>query len=247
MIAHSALTQGSILYRSGSIWTTLTPGSSGQILTSGGSAANPSWQSAAGAGTVTNVYCGTGLACSPSPIVGIGTASLATIGSGSMMANIGTSTLAPSATTGSAFLDLVFGSTQGSILYRAGLLWTVLTPGSAHQALLTGGSAANPSWAGIGTASLSATGTASSSTYLRGDNSWATAGFSSCTQVSGTGTATCAGGYTMTGGGAYAGSNWILNSYPSGSNSWACDNACRFTGGTVDCSASCTAYAVCCH
>lgn len=36
-------TQGSVLYRSGSAWTALGPGTAGQLLQSGGAAANPSW------------------------------------------------------------------------------------------------------------------------------------------------------------------------------------------------------------
>ena len=36
-------TQGSLLYRNSSAWTTLAPGTSGQVLTTGGSGANPSW------------------------------------------------------------------------------------------------------------------------------------------------------------------------------------------------------------
>jgi len=36
-------TQGSILYRSASAWTVLAPGTAGQVLTTGGTGANPSW------------------------------------------------------------------------------------------------------------------------------------------------------------------------------------------------------------
>ena len=35
--------QGSVLYRSASAWTVLAPGTSGQVLTTGGAGANPSW------------------------------------------------------------------------------------------------------------------------------------------------------------------------------------------------------------
>ena len=40
-------TQGSILYRNGSAWVALAPGTAGQVLQSGGAGANPSWTSAA--------------------------------------------------------------------------------------------------------------------------------------------------------------------------------------------------------
>lgn len=36
-------TQGNILYRNGSVWTVLAPGTAGQVLQSGGAAANPAW------------------------------------------------------------------------------------------------------------------------------------------------------------------------------------------------------------
>jgi hypothetical protein len=36
-------TQGTIVYRGASSWTALAPGTSGQVLTSGGTGANPSW------------------------------------------------------------------------------------------------------------------------------------------------------------------------------------------------------------
>ena len=38
-------TQGDVLYRGSGSWTVLAPGTSGQVLTSGGASANPSWQS----------------------------------------------------------------------------------------------------------------------------------------------------------------------------------------------------------
>lgn len=48
-------TQGSVLYRNASAWVALGPGTSGQLLSSGGPAANPSWITASGTGTVTSV------------------------------------------------------------------------------------------------------------------------------------------------------------------------------------------------
>lgn len=40
--------QGSVLYRGASAWLALAPGSDGQVLTSGGAAANPAWEASAG-------------------------------------------------------------------------------------------------------------------------------------------------------------------------------------------------------
>lgn len=47
-------TQGNVLYRNATVWTVLAPGSSGQLLSSGGPAANISWITASGTGTVTS-------------------------------------------------------------------------------------------------------------------------------------------------------------------------------------------------
>ncbi|WP_407194394.1 hypothetical protein [Bradyrhizobium sp. STM 3566] len=50
-------TQGSVIYRDASTWAALSPGSSGQLLSSGGAGANPSWITASGTGTVTSITC----------------------------------------------------------------------------------------------------------------------------------------------------------------------------------------------
>lgn len=55
-------TQGAVLYRSGSAWVALAPGTSGQVLSSGGGGADVSWETIAGTGTVTQVDAGTGMA-----------------------------------------------------------------------------------------------------------------------------------------------------------------------------------------
>ena len=58
-------TQGTVIYRNATVWAALTPGSSGQFLTTGGAAANVSWSSGgAGTGTVTSVTPGNGIVSS---------------------------------------------------------------------------------------------------------------------------------------------------------------------------------------
>lgn len=47
--------------------------------------------------------------------------------------------------------DLLFGTVQGSIIYRGASGWVQLIPGAAGQCLLTGGPNANPSWGNCGT------------------------------------------------------------------------------------------------
>ena len=48
VVKRLAAAQGAIAYRGASEWDALAPGPSGQVLTSGGAAANPSWAAAGG-------------------------------------------------------------------------------------------------------------------------------------------------------------------------------------------------------
>lgn len=127
-------------------------------------------------GTVTSIVAGTGLA--GGTITSAGTISLGAIASPRVVANVSGSTAAPSATTGSAFLDAVFSTTQGAVLYRGSSLWAALSPGSLGQYLYTGGSAANPSWqGGIGTGISAAGSTQGTATQLAAEfNQVATVG-----------------------------------------------------------------------
>ena len=68
-------TQGSLLYRNASSWVALAPSTAGQVLSTNGSGANPSWLTIAGTGTVTSVGTGTGL--TGGPITATGTISIA--------------------------------------------------------------------------------------------------------------------------------------------------------------------------
>lgn len=137
-------TQGSILYRNATGWVSLSPGTTGQFLKTNGSSANVTWATAPGTGTVTNIATNNGI--TGGPITGTGTIGLATIANLSMLANTSGGAAVPSAVSASAYLDSVFGSTQGEILYRAGLVWTPLPPGTAGQFLQTGGASANVAW-----------------------------------------------------------------------------------------------------
>lgn len=69
-------TQGDILYRNASSWVVLAPGTAGQVLSTGGAAANPSWIAAGGTGTVTSISAGTGITLTPNPITTTGTIAL---------------------------------------------------------------------------------------------------------------------------------------------------------------------------
>lgn len=74
-------------------------------------------------------------------------AKMANAPAGTLKANTGASSAAPSDVAPSAFLDAAFGATQGNVLYRGASAWASLGPGTAGQVLTTGGSGANPSWA----------------------------------------------------------------------------------------------------
>jgi hypothetical protein len=79
-----------------------------------------------------------------------------TFGTGDLVINGGTATAGVatvnssgvvSSATLSSQIDSVFGSSQGSILYRGVSVWTALAPGSSGFFLQTQGASANPTWA----------------------------------------------------------------------------------------------------
>ena len=115
-------TQGTVVYRSGTTWAALSPGTSGQVLTTAGAAANPSWANAAAGAPIANL---------------------------AMLANISGATAAATGLSVSAVLDAVFSSARGAVLYRDATGWAALGPGTSGQVLTTGGAAANPSWATV--------------------------------------------------------------------------------------------------
>jgi hypothetical protein len=139
-------TQGQVLYRSGTVWTALNPGTAGQVLSTNGAAANPSWTTVTGTGTVTSVATNNGL--TGGTITSSGTIGLASVSTGNVLANVSGISAAPSATTPTAVLDVI-GSTQGSVLYRGASVWTALTPGTNGQFLQTQGAGSTPQWASV--------------------------------------------------------------------------------------------------
>jgi len=120
--------QGDVLYRGASSWAVLPPGTAGQVLTTGGASANPSWAAGGGGGS--------------------GTVNSGTTNELAYYAGAGT---AVSGASASSLLDTVFGNTQGSTLYRGASSWSALappTPGTPAVpfALTSTGPSANPSW-----------------------------------------------------------------------------------------------------
>ena len=149
-------TQGDVLYRNGTIWTILAPGTNGQVFTSGGAAANPSWSTVSGTGTVTSIATGTGI--TGGTITTTGTLGLAAITNNTVLANVSGGSLAPSSTTPTLILDVI-GATEGDILYRGVSAWLALAPGTSGQVLQTQGAGATPQWANAGAVSSITAGT----------------------------------------------------------------------------------------
>ena len=176
--------QGDIIYRAGSIWTTLTPGSAGQVLASGGTGANPYWLSVTGVGTVTSVDASggtTGFSFTGGPITSAGTLTLTgTLGT----ANGGTN-LTSFTSGGALYATSTSALTTGTLPVASGGTGVTTSTGTGSNVLSTSPTLVTPNLGtptaltltnatGLPVGGISATGTPSSTTYLRGDGSWAT-------------------------------------------------------------------------
>ena len=78
------------------------------------------------------------------------TIGVANIPNGDLIGNIAGSSAPATTISATAFLDSVFGNSQGAILYRGSSAWGVLNPGTLGYVLTTGGASANPSWSAAG-------------------------------------------------------------------------------------------------
>lgn len=104
-------TQGSVLFRGISVWQCLGPGTNGQVLTTAGGGANPSWSSAIG--TVSSVFGRTGTVVASSGdysfslLTGQNTlAQLPTMAANTVLANTTNGSTTPSASTWPSCTDL---------------------------------------------------------------------------------------------------------------------------------------------
>jgi hypothetical protein len=123
-------TRGSILYRDASGWAVLVPGINGQVLTTGGANANPSWAAAGGTGTVTSISTtgpgGTALGISGGPITTSGNFTFAWSGnSGGVACYTSSSNLGSSAALSAN--ALVLGGGAGVCPSPLGSLGTTTT------------------------------------------------------------------------------------------------------------------------
>lgn len=156
-------TEGQILQRGVSAWQVLAPGTAGQVLTSGGASALNAWATGGGgSGLITSVD-------GNFTVTGGGQLEFATIASGDLIANSGSSTAEPTATTLTALIDRALGSTEGDILQRGASAWQVLTPGTAGQVLTSGGASALNSWAASTVAFTNSGAWSGTASYTPGD------------------------------------------------------------------------------
>jgi hypothetical protein len=125
--------QGDLIYRNATLWTRLAAGTTGQVLRTQGSGANPQWTDqivvsgeAQGDLIYRNASTWTRLAAGTSGQV------LRTQGSGA----------------NPQWTDqiVVSGEAQGDLIYRNATLWTRLAAGTSGQVLRTQGSGADPQW-----------------------------------------------------------------------------------------------------
>jgi hypothetical protein len=131
--------QGDVIYRGASGWSNLGPGSDGDVLTTHGAAANPTWTTISGSGLPGSVqgavtyYNGSNwVALTP----GTSGQYLKTQGSGAnpVWDNVDAFPASPN---------------QGEIVYYNGSAWVNLSVGTTGQFLKTQGAAANPIWSDV--------------------------------------------------------------------------------------------------
>ena len=189
----------------------------------------------AGAGTVTSIATNNGVTGGTITIGG--TLELATIANNTLLANTSGSSAYPVPTTFSAILDAVFGTTQGSILTRAASVWQLLSPGVAGKPLISAGTGANIGWNNVPISAFNNGTNASSSTFWRGDGTWAVPAatntvWSSCSTTYSSGAVLTGGSCSKT-----VANGVFYSNYPS-SGGWVC--AC--TG----CTSGFTTYSIWC-
>lgn len=148
VVATVTTTQGDLIVRGASADGRLGIGTANQVLQVNAGATSPAWATLSTLldtlfGSTQNYVLSRGAA-----VWSAGTVSslLDTVlgNAANSLAARGASTWSQSTLT--SLLDTLFSSTQGATLYRSAAGWAALAPGTAGQALQSGGAAANPAW-----------------------------------------------------------------------------------------------------
>lgn len=149
MLDSISSTQGTILYRSATAWTPLAPGTSGQLLGTNGSGANPSWTTPVTYNIQTMLD---GISSTRGTILYRGASGWSTLSpgtSGDFLKTNGAgadpSWAAQASPNIQTLLDGI-STTRGETLYYNGTDWVALAPGTSGYLLKTNGSGADPSW-----------------------------------------------------------------------------------------------------
>lgn len=140
-------TQGQILYRNATSWVPLAPGTNGQVLTTGGAAANPSWQTVTG---------GTGCTTTGSSILqgnGSGGCSNVTLGSGLSLSS-GTLSLATTLRANTGTTDTILASDGGKVYSTSNASAQAITLPTVGTTGFGAGFGFNPDAIGAGTATI---------------------------------------------------------------------------------------------
>lgn len=146
MLDWASSTQGTLLYRGAATWSALGVGVSGQMLTTAGAGANPSWSYPVQNGDKGDITASSNGA---TWTIDGGVVTYSKIQNISATQRLlGRNTAGAGVTeevSASGVLDWI-GSSRGQILFRGASGWSVLSPGTAGQVLSTGGAGADPSW-----------------------------------------------------------------------------------------------------
>lgn len=143
-------TRGSVLYRGASGWAILSPGTSGDVLTSQGAGADPAYATPGGGTThallsATHTDSTASSVARGSVIVGDSTPKWVqlTVGAANtVVASDGTDT---TFTTVDTLLDQ-YSSTHGAVLFRGASGWEAIAPSTSGLYLRTNGSGVDPVW-----------------------------------------------------------------------------------------------------
>jgi hypothetical protein len=152
-------TQGQVLFRGASAWTALAPGTNGQVLTSGGAGANPTWTTVSGGGLTIGSTAITGGTSGRVLMSGTTVSEQATTGTGDIVRASSPTLVTPSLGTPSGV-----NLTNGTALPASGVVGTAITEAgsAAHDRILCANQQYQFGWSG---SSLTATGTGSSNLF----------------------------------------------------------------------------------